>query len=188
MIIVHRYSLVILLCVALMLSGCSEYTTKENTKPIDNIPVSTTAPISNAKTPLSGTAFTNAMEQKGFEWRGDQIYSNGKYSDDEFKFTEIREYAMCVADNNNMYSDVMLVVYYKCANTDGAAKAYNELKSYTPSVYNEQNGDNYAKIELHNIDGWEYGIICLVDNTIVIITAENEYKNNAAQLMLEFGY
>lgn len=188
--ITHKYYAIalVILFFSLLLCSCSAQGSEGNPKSTIVTPIDTSTPVLKTKTAISGTAFVSAMEKGGFEWRGEEIYGNGKYSDDEYKIKEIRDYTLCIADNSEIYSDVMAIQYFKCADSTGATNIFNELRTYGVSILNEESGNNYTKIELDKVDGWDYGVFCIVDNTIITIIADGEYKSMARQLMSEFGY
>ena len=120
--ITHKYYAISLfiLFFSLLLCSCSAQVSERNHKPTVVTPINTSSPVLKTKTAISGTAFVSAMEKGGYEWRGEEIYGNGKYSDDEYKIKEVRDYTLCIADNNEIYSDVMAIQYYKFADSTGA--------------------------------------------------------------------
>ena len=185
-----RYSSIILIILSIinLLCGCADQSSPEKGSPTEASVISTSVPVIDAKASISGTAFVSAMEKHGYEWRGEEIYGTGKYSDDIYKITEIRNYTLCIADDNEIYSDVMAIQYNKCVDSAGAINVFNELRSYGSFILSEDSGDNYTRIEFNGVDGWEYGIICIVDNTIITILADKDYQNTAEQLMTNLGY
>lgn len=130
------------------------------------------------KTSINTNTFKNIMENKGYT-----IY------DTTSQFEQYGNYMLssCLVKNNNYQ-----IEFYELSNTENAIDMYNTNKSKfeaqksNMSTSTTTNMKNYSTYALTTNGQYKY--ISRIDNTLIYINVDENYKDSVQEIIKELGY
>lgn len=131
------------------------------------------------KTPMTASQFITTMEQKGF------LVNDATSQFSEYNYVK-QVYVAAPSD----YS--YKIEFYELQDDSYATQFYNNNKSSFESSKGNASGEtsvsmkNYSKYSLST--NGKFQVVSRIDNTVVYLNVNSDYKDNAKDLLKELGY
>ena len=134
--------------------------------------------LNKEKTPISANTFISTMESKGYTI----INTTSQFS----------QYPNYVAESYIAKNQDYQIEFYELTNKENAINMYNtnktkfESQKTDSSSYVTVNMSNYSTYSL--TAGGKYKYLARIDNTLVYIDVDENYKDIVKDIMKEIGY
>lgn len=135
--------------------------------------------MNKEKTPITASEFSTTVQEKGFEVQD--------VSDMYGEYDHIEKVIIAAKDNFSYQ-----IEFYEMGDEDGAVNFYNtnkaifELSKGNSSAETSVSLKNYAKYTLSS--GGKYMVVSRIDNTVVYVAVDSQYKDAVSEVLKAIGY
>ena len=135
--------------------------------------------LNTEKTSITASNFKNLMQQKGYTVSD----ANSQFSDYDYI-----QQVYIAADSNYNYQ----IEFYELSDDSYATRFYNNNKSIFESSKGNASAEtsvdlkNYSKYTLSS--NGNYMVISRIDNTVIYVDVDDNYKDNVKDILNELGY